>query len=96
MSAAIWLGRALFALVWGAMLANLVWPFPGKGYALFLILLLILVAVHLLQLLMFRTVYATQLQWRRGDSWHIVIFGIVGWMTILHAQPQRQPRTSNN
>lgn len=96
MSAAIWLGRALFALVWGAMLANLVWPFPGKGYALFLILLLILVAVHLLQLLMFRTVYATQLQWRRGDSWHIVIFGIVGWMTILHAQPQRQPRASNN
>jgi putative membrane protein len=73
-----------------------VWPFPGKGYALFLILLLILVAVHLLQLLMFRTVYATQLQWRRGDSWHIIIFGIVGWMTILHAQPQRQAPAPNS
>jgi putative membrane protein len=72
------------------MLANLVWPFPGKGYALFLILLLILVAVHLLQLLMFRTVYASQLQWRAGDAWQIVAFGVVGWMAILQAQAQRQ------
>lgn len=90
MNAAIWLGRALFAMVWGAMLANLMWPFPGKGYALFLILLLILVAVHLLQLLMFRTVYASQLQWRAGDSWQIVVFGVVGWMAIIQAQAQRQ------
>jgi putative membrane protein len=72
------------------MLANLVWPFPGKGYALFLILLLILVAVHLLQLLMFRTVYASQLQWRASDAWQIVAFGVVGWMAILQAQAQRQ------
>lgn len=92
MNAAIWLGRALFALVWGAMLANLVWPFPGKGFAIFLVLLMILLAVHLLQLLMFRTVYGSQIQWRRGDNWQIVLFGVVGWLAILQAQPQRTPR----
>ncbi len=90
MSIAVWFGRVLFALVWGAMFANLVWPFPGKGFALFLILMMILVAVHLLQLLMFTTVYKTMIQWRRGDYWQIVLFGIIGWLAIMQAQPQRQ------
>lgn len=90
MSAAIWLGRFLFALVWGALLANLVWPFPGKGFALFLILLMVLLAIHLLQLLMFASAYRHLVQWRRGDYWQIVLFGIVGWFAVLNAQPKRE------
>ncbi|PWW09335.1 MULTISPECIES: DUF1145 domain-containing protein [Pseudidiomarina] len=92
MSMAVWAGRLLFALVWGAMLANLVWPFPGKGFALFLILMMVLIAVHLLQLLMFVTVYKEHILWRRGDYWQIVIFGIIGWLAIVQSQPQRQPK----
>ncbi|MGI0154051.1 MULTISPECIES: DUF1145 domain-containing protein [Idiomarinaceae] len=92
MSMAVWAGRLLFALVWAAMLANLVWPFPGKGFALFLILMMVLIAVHLLQLLMFVTVYKEHILWRRGDYWQIVIFGIIGWLAIVQSQPQRQPK----
>lgn len=90
MSALVWVGRIVFAVIWGAMLANLVWPFPGKGYALFLILLFLLIALHLLQLLMFATVYREHITWRRGDYWQILLFGVIGWLAIVQAQPQRQ------
>ncbi|WP_417690533.1 DUF1145 domain-containing protein [Pseudidiomarina sp.] len=90
MSALVWIGRIVFAVIWGAMLANLVWPFPGKGYALFLILLFLLIALHLLQLLMFATVYREHIQWRRGDYWQILLFGVIGWLAIVQAQPQRK------
>lgn len=90
MSALVWVGRIVFAVIWGAMLANLVWPFPGKGYALFLILLFLLIALHLLQLMMFATVYREHIQWRRGDYWQILLFGVIGWLAIVQAQPQRK------
>lgn len=90
MSALVWVGRVVFAVIWGAMLANLVWPFPGKGYALFLILLFLLIALHLLQLLMFATVYREHIQWRRGDYWQILLFGVIGWLAIVQAQPKRK------
>lgn len=89
MGIAVWLGRLVFAIIWGVMLANLVWPFPGKGFAFFLLLTFILVVLHLLQLLMFATVYKEHIQWRRGDYWQIILFGVVGWLAIVRAQPQR-------
>ncbi|CAB0150682.1 hypothetical protein PSI9734_01125 [Pseudidiomarina piscicola] len=92
MKVLVWLGRLLFAIVWGAMLGNLVWPFPGKGFALFLILLFVLIALHLLQLMMFATVYREHIQWRRGDYWQILLFGVVGWLAIVQDQPQRTKR----
>ncbi|MDN7125598.1 DUF1145 domain-containing protein [Pseudidiomarina sp. 1APP75-32.1] len=92
MSALVWVGRSVFAIIWGAMLANIVWPFPGKGFPLFLILLFILVTLHLLQLLMFATVYREHIQWRRGDYWQIILFGVVGWLAIVQDQPHRQQR----
>lgn len=93
MSALVWIGRVVFAVIWGAMLANLVWPFPGKGYALFLILLFLLIALHLLQLLMFATVYREHIQWRRGDYWQVLLFGVIGWLAIVQAQPQRKQQS---
>jgi putative membrane protein len=90
MSALVWVGRIVFAVIWGAMLANLVWPFPGKGYALFLILLFLLIALHLLQLMMFATVYREHIQWRRGDYWQILLFGVIGWLAIVQAQSKRK------
>ncbi|RUO63045.1 DUF1145 domain-containing protein [Pseudidiomarina insulisalsae] len=93
MSALVWVGRFVFAIIWGAMLANLVWPFPGKGFALFLILLFILIALHLLQLMMFATVYREHIQWRRGDYWQILLFGVIGWLAIVQAQPQRKAQS---
>ena len=90
MSWLVWVGRSVFAIIWGAMLTNLVWPFPGKGFALFLILLLVLLGLHLLQLMMFATVYREHIQWRRGDYWQIVLFGVIGWLAIVQAQPKRQ------
>ncbi|MGQ4276806.1 DUF1145 domain-containing protein [Pseudidiomarina sp. E22-M8] len=90
MNALVWVGRLVFAVIWGAMLANIIWPFPGKGFPLFLILLLVLVALHLLQLLMFTTVYREHIQWRRGDFWQIFLFGVVGWLAIVQAQPRRK------
>lgn len=90
MSISVWLGRILFALVWGALLANLVWPFPGKGFALFLILLLVLLAIHLLQLLMFVTVYGDKIKWSRGDYLQIIVFGVIGWLAVLQKQPRQK------
>tara|TARA_Y100001973_G_C5015336_1_gene240430 strand:+ start:257 stop:535 length:279 start_codon:yes stop_codon:yes gene_type:complete len=90
MSALVWVGRIVFAVIWAAMLANLVWPFPGKGYALFLILLFLLIALHLLQLMMFATVYREHIQWRRGDYWQILLFGVIGWLAIVQAQSKRK------
>ncbi|MDX1706353.1 DUF1145 domain-containing protein [Pseudidiomarina sp.] len=89
MSISVWLGRILFALVWGALLANLVWPFPGKGFALFLILLFVLLAIHLLQLLMFVTVYGDKIKWQRGDYLQVIVFGVIGWLAVLQKQPRQ-------
>lgn len=89
MGIAVWLGRLIFAAIWGVMIANLVSPFAGKGFAFFLILMLILIVLHLIQLLMFATVYKDHIQWRRGDYWQIVLFGVVGWLAIVRAQPAR-------
>ncbi|WP_245622248.1 DUF1145 domain-containing protein [Pseudidiomarina woesei] len=93
MGIAVWLGRLVFAIIWGVMLANLVSPFAGKGFAFFLFLMVLLIALHLIQLLMFATVYKEHIQWRRGDYWQIVLFGVIGWLAIVRAQPAR---TANN
>ena len=89
MGIAVWLGRLVFAIIWGVMLANLVSPFAGKGFAFFLFLMVLLIALHLIQLLMFATVYKEHIQWRRGDYWQIVLFGVIGWLAIVRAQPAR-------
>ena len=89
MGIAVWLGRVIFAIIWGVLAANIVAPFPGKWFAFFLLLTAILVILHAIQLLMFVTVYKPHLQWRRGDYWQVIFFGVVGWMAIMRAQPQR-------
>ncbi len=89
MGTAVWLGRFVFAIIWGVMLANLVAPFPDKLFAFFLFLMVLLIALHLIQLLMFATVYKDHMQWRRGDYWQIVLFGVIGWLAIVRAQPAR-------
>ncbi|WP_417664223.1 DUF1145 domain-containing protein [Pseudidiomarina donghaiensis] len=89
MGIAVWLGRLVFAIIWGVMLANIVSPFAGKGFAFFLFLMVLLIALHLIQLLMFATVYKEHIQWRRGDYWQIVLFGVIGWLAIVRAQPAR-------
>lgn len=90
MSIAVFLGRILFALVWGAMIANLVWPFPGKAYPVFIILFAVLVSLHALQTLIFIGMYKAHVIWRRSDYLQIMLFGVVGWMVIMQAQPKRQ------
>ncbi|PHR65041.1 DUF1145 domain-containing protein [Pseudidiomarina marina] len=98
MGIAVWLGRLIFAVIWGVMLANIVAPFEGKGFAFFLFLMVLLIALHLLQLLMFATVYKEHIQWRRGDYWQIIFFGVIGWLAIVRAQPTRtqaQPEQTN-
>jgi len=86
----IWFGRAVFAVIWGVLLANLVWPFGGGAFAVFLVLLGLLVLMHLMQLLMFASTYKHTITWQRGDYWQIVLFGIVGWLAIMHRQSQHQ------
>lgn len=95
MGLAVWLGRLIFAVIWGVMLANLVSPFAGKGFAFFLFLMVLLIALHLIQLLMFATVYKEHIQWRRGDYWQIVLFGVIGWLAIVRAQPARNAATES-
>jgi len=95
MGLAVWLGRLIFAVIWGVMLANLVSPFAGKGFAFFLFLMVLLIALHLIQLLMFATVYKEHIQWRRGDYWQIVLFGVIGWLAIVRAQPARTAATES-
>lgn len=93
MGAAVWLGRFIFAGIWSVMFANLVSPFPGKGFPFFLLLMGILIVLHLLQLLMFTTVYKDHIHWRRGDYWQVFIFGVIGWLAIVRAQPTRKAST---
>ncbi len=89
MGIAVWIGRAIFIVIWGVLAANIVAPFPGKWFAFFLMLTAIVIILHAIQLLMFVTVYKPHLQWRRGDYWQILLFGVVGWMAIMRAQAKR-------
>lgn len=96
MGIAVWIGRLVFAVIWGVMFANLVSPFAGKGFAFFLFLTVLLIALHLIQLLMFATVYQKHIQWRRGDYWQIILFGVIGWLAIVRAQPARTKQQATN
>lgn len=86
MKLGIWLGRFIFTVIWAVLLANVVWPYQGSAYGVFLLLLGILVIMHLLQLGMFVATYKHTINWRRGDYWQIMLFGIVGWLAIMHRQ----------
>lgn len=86
MSFGVWLGRVIFAGLWAVLLANLVWPFPGSAFPVFLLLLGILVLMHLMQLAMFVATYRQTITWRRGDYWQIFFFGIVGWLALMQRQ----------
>ncbi|RUO78689.1 DUF1145 domain-containing protein [Pseudidiomarina taiwanensis] len=94
MSYAVFFGRLIFALVWGAMLANFIWPFPGKAYAVFIILFAVLLSLHALQTLLFIGVYKQHVEWRRSDYLQILLFGVIGWLAIMQAQPSRREATN--
>lgn len=83
MSFGVWFGRVIFAGIWAVLIANIIWPFAGSAYGIFLILTGIVLIMHLLQLGMFVAMYKDMVTWQRGDYLQIIAFGIVGWLAIM-------------
>lgn len=83
------LGKAIFAIIWIALLAllsGLVVDMSTQAYGLIAMLLGVLVIMHLLLLGIFVATMKAQLPWKKGDGWQILIFGIFGWLTIYVRQ----------
>lgn len=85
----IYIGQAVFIGLWAVLIANLIWPFPGKAFALFTLLLLIVTLMHLVNVLLFMGMVQGRVRPDKKDYWNVFVFGIIGWLMALrrHQQP---------
>lgn len=92
MRAVIIIGQVIFSLIWILLLANLVAPFPGQAFGLFVLLLGILVVLHLLQMLIFYAAFHAHVHPTGKDYGAIFLFGVIGWMMVLQKRNAGAPR----
>ena len=63
-------------LIWGVLLANLIFPFPDKIATVFQLLLAFIFVIHLIQLLIVHFAFSKNLKLTKSENWQIFIFGI--------------------
>lgn len=86
MKAIIIIGKAVFAVIWLALLlalSGLVEELSSQSIGLVGLLLAVMVIMHLLLLGIFVAVMKPQMVWRNGDGWQILLFGIFAWLAIF-------------
>lgn len=86
MGIVITLGKLVFAVIWLALISVLfgVWgELSSQAYGLVGLLGAVMVIMHLLLLGIFVAVMKPQMQWRKGDGWQILLFGVFAWLTIF-------------
>jgi putative membrane protein len=80
--------NVLMIVIWGILLVNLFFPFPGKVAIAFNLLLAFTFIMHLLQLLLIYGAFAKQLQLTKADVWEIFLFGSFKLWEIKKRLPQ--------
>jgi len=68
--------KALMIIIWGLLIANLFFPFPGKAALAFYFLLAFVVAMHAIQLLVIYGAFAEKLKLTKKEGFAIFFFGV--------------------
>ena len=68
--------KAVMILIWGLLIANLFFPFPGKAEIVFYLLLGFVFFMHLIQLLMIYGTFSEKLKMTKSDAFQLFIFGV--------------------
>jgi len=68
--------KVVMLLIWGLLIANLFYPFPGKAEIVFYLLLPFVICMHLIQLLMIYGTFAEKLKLKKSEILEIFIFGV--------------------
>lgn len=68
--------KFLMVIIWGILLVNLVFPFPGKAAMAFYFLLAFIFAMHSIQLLAIYGAFAEKLKLSKKEALAIFLFGV--------------------
>jgi putative membrane protein len=68
--------KVLMAIIWGLLITNLVFPFPGKAAMAFYFLLGFVVVMHAIQLLVIYGAFAEKLKLSKKEGVELFFFGV--------------------
>jgi putative membrane protein len=68
--------KILMVIIWGLLIANLVFPFPGKAAMAFYFLLAFVVVMHAIQLLVIYGAFAEKLNLSKKEGIELFFFGV--------------------
>jgi putative membrane protein len=69
-------GKLLMITIWGLLIVNLFFPFPGQAALLFYILLGLMSVMHIIQLLIFYGAFSEKLKLTKADALQVFFFGV--------------------
>lgn len=62
--------------IWGVLIGNLFFPFPGQAASLFYILLGLISIMHIIQLLLIYGAFSEKLNLTKADALQVFFFGV--------------------
>jgi putative membrane protein len=62
--------------IWGFLIGNLFFPFPGQAALLFYMLLGLIAVMHLIQLLLIYGAFSEKIKLTKTDALQVFIFGV--------------------
>jgi len=68
--------KMVMLLIWGLLITNLFYPFPGKAEIVFYLLLPFVIFMHLIQLLMIYGTFSEKLKLTKSEVLGIFVFGV--------------------
>ena len=68
--------KFLMIIIWGLLIANLIFPFPGKAAMAFYFLLAFVFVMHSIQLLVIYGAFAEKLKLSKKEGLAIFFFGV--------------------
>lgn len=68
--------KILMLLIWGLLIANIFFPFPGKAEVIFYFLFGFVIFMHLIQLLMIYGAFSEKLKLTKSEALQIFVFGV--------------------
>lgn len=68
--------KFLMVIIWGLLITNLIFPFPGKAAMAFYFLLAFVIVMHTIQLLVIYGAFAEKLKLSKKEGLAIFFFGV--------------------
>jgi len=68
--------KTLMVIIWGLLITNLFFPFPGKAAMAFYFLLAFVAVMHAIQLLVVYGAFAEKLKLSKKEAFEIFFFGV--------------------